>query len=268
MTFPGRETELRAVTGFSDENQQLDDPLVTREKFDRIPGWKRAFDLTFVIFTFPIWLVVMVLVTAWIKLVSPGPTFYRQERIGYGGKKFMILKFRSMKVNVETRSHEQYFAELIEGNRPMCKLDAAGDPRLVLGARILRALGLDELPQLLNVFFGEMTLVGPRPCTPHEFEHYQQWQRERVYAPPGLTGLWQVSGKNSTTFTEMIALDVFYADNMSLLLDLEIILRTGTVLISQVVETLTKNRAKESVSSGALGELRKLTGSGRGFAKT
>jgi lipopolysaccharide/colanic/teichoic acid biosynthesis glycosyltransferase len=211
----------------------------------------------------------MVLVTVWIKLVSPGPTFYRQERIGYRGKRFMILKFRSMQVNVETRSHERYLEELIRANRPMCKLDSAGDPRLILGARILRALGLDELPQLLNVLSGDMTLVGPRPCTPHEFERYQEWQYERVNAPPGLTGLWQVSGKNKTTFNEMIALDVFYADHMSLLLDLEILLRTGSVLATQVLETRTKNRGKEvNAGNGAIGPYRKLTGTGGGFAKT
>lgn len=206
------------------------------------PGWKRMLDLALVISTLPCWLAVMILVTLWIKLSSPGPTFYRQERIGHCGRRFMILKFRSMQVNVETRSHEQHLEQLIKANTPMEKLDVAGDPRLIPGGRLLRALGLDELPQLVNVLRGEMSLVGPRPCTPKEFEHYDIWHQERVKAPPGLTGFWQVNGKNKTTFTEMIAMDIFYAEHMSLCLDLEIILKTGAAVGAQVGETHLKSR--------------------------
>jgi lipopolysaccharide/colanic/teichoic acid biosynthesis glycosyltransferase len=119
----------------------------------------------------------------------------------------------------------------------MTKLDAAGDPRIIPGGRILRAIGLDELPQLFNVFRGEMSLVGPRPCTPHEFQCYKPWQKERVNAAPGLTGYWQVNGKNKTTFTEMINMDIFYTKNMSLWLDLAIMLKTFPAIMAQVLES-------------------------------
>ena len=118
----------------------------------------------------------------------------------------------------------------------MTKLDVAGDPRLIAGGRFLRASGLDELPQIFNVLRGEMSLVGPRPCLPHEFERYGAWQQERVNAPPGLTGFWQVNGKNKTTFSEMIAMDIFYVRNMSPGLDLRIILKTIPALIGQTLE--------------------------------
>jgi lipopolysaccharide/colanic/teichoic acid biosynthesis glycosyltransferase len=122
-------------------------------------------------------------------------------------------------------------------DRPMTKLDAYGDPRLAPFGRILRASGLDELPQIFNVLCGEMSLVGPRPCTPNEFAHYQPWQRERVNGLPGLTGYWQVNGKNKTTFNEMIAMDLFYLKNLSLLLDLKIILKTCAVIAGQLFES-------------------------------
>jgi lipopolysaccharide/colanic/teichoic acid biosynthesis glycosyltransferase len=130
----------------------------------------------------------------------------------------------------------------MEEDCPMTKLDAAGDPRLIAGGRFLRASGLDELPQIFNVLRGEMSLVGPRPCLPHEFARYGAWQQERVNALPGLTGFWQVNGKNKTSFSEMIAMDIFYARNMSLGLDLRIILKTIPALIEQ---TLERRRAHE-----------------------
>jgi lipopolysaccharide/colanic/teichoic acid biosynthesis glycosyltransferase len=203
----------------------------------RIRTWKTILDLTCILLSLPLWLPVVLFLALWIKLVSPGPVFFRQERIGYRGKRFMILKFRTMKVNVETRSHETHLEQLIDANLPMTKLDSAGDPRIIPGGRILRATGLDELPQLFNVLRGEMSLVGPRPCTPHEFKSYQVWQKERVNVPPGLTGYWQVNGKNKTTFSEMIKLDIFYTKNLSLWLDLTIMLRTVPALLAQVIES-------------------------------
>jgi exopolysaccharide production protein ExoY len=122
---------------------------------------------------------------------------------------------------------------------PMTKLDAHGDPRLAPFGRILRASGLDELPQIFNVLCGEMSLVGPRPCLPNEFAKYEPWQRERVNGLPGLTGYWQVNGKNKTTFNEMIAMDLFYLKNMSILLDLKIMLKTCAVIAGQLFEFRT-----------------------------
>jgi exopolysaccharide production protein ExoY len=170
------------------------------------------------------------------RLASPGPVFYRQRRVGLGGRQFMIWKFRTMKVSAETQTHERYYEELIRTNCVMTKLDAQGDPRLAPFGRFLRASGLDELPQIFNVLAGEMSLVGPRPCIPNEFANYEPWQRERVNALPGLTGLWQVSGKNKTTFNDMIRLDLAYLHNMSLLLDVKIMLKTIITIARQVFE--------------------------------
>jgi exopolysaccharide production protein ExoY len=142
-----------------------------------------------------------------------------------------------MKVNAETHSHETYLEHLMVSDEPMMKLDAKGDPRLIVGGKLLRAIGLDELPQLFNVIRGEMSVVGPRPCTVREFELYAPEDRERVNALPGLTGFWQVNGKNRTTFRQMIDMDVFYAANLSLWMDLKIIARTFPALASQLLDT-------------------------------
>ena len=205
----------------------------------RIPRWKRAVDIIFISLTFPFWMTAMALVSVWTLLASPGPLLYRQERIGYRGRRFTLLKFRTMKLNVGTQVHEGYFERLMQADCPMTKLDW-NDVRLIRGGRILRAIGLDELPQIFNVIQGEMSLVGPRPCTPHEFQRYQPAQRQRIDAPPGLTGYWQVNGKNRTTFSEMIAMDIFYAKNMSIRMDLAIMLRTAPAIATQVLDSLTR----------------------------
>jgi lipopolysaccharide/colanic/teichoic acid biosynthesis glycosyltransferase len=202
----------------------------------KIPSWKRILDITCVVLSLPVWLPIMIVIAVWIKLISSGPILFRQERIGFRGKPFVMLKFRTMKVNAETLSHERYLEQLMQADRPMTKLDASGDPRIIRGGRFLRATGLDELPQFFNVLQGEMSLVGPRPCTPNEFRNYQAWQQERANAAPGLTGYWQVNGKNKTTFTEMVNLDIFYSKNMSLRLDLAIILRTLPAIFGQLIE--------------------------------
>jgi len=201
-----------------------------------MPLWKRLLDLFCILISAPFWLPLTFVTALWIKAVSRGPLFYWQERVGHRGRRFMILKFRSMNVNAETVSHEQYVAQLMEANSPMVKLDAAGDPRLIRGGRWLRATCLDELPQLLNVALGQMSLVGPRPCTPIEFERYQDWQRKRCDAPPGMTGYWQVNGKNRTTFSQMIEMDLFYAQNMSLWLDMAIMFRTAPAITAQLLD--------------------------------
>jgi lipopolysaccharide/colanic/teichoic acid biosynthesis glycosyltransferase len=202
-----------------------------------VPGWKSGLDLTCILLSLPIWLPLMLLLILFTRIASPGPVFYRQKRVGLGGAHFFIWKFRTMKVSAETRTHERYFEELMRSDCPMTKLDAVGDSRLAPFGRILRASGLDELPQIFNVLCGEMSLVGPRPCLPNEFANYEPWQRERVNALPGLTGYWQVNGKNKTTFSEMIAMDLFYFHNMSLLLDLKIMLKTVSAIAGQLSES-------------------------------
>jgi lipopolysaccharide/colanic/teichoic acid biosynthesis glycosyltransferase len=206
-------------------------------KNNPLPWWKRFLDLTCILVSVPGWFSALVLVAIWIKLVSRGPLLFCQERLGYRGKAFKMFKFRTMEVNVETRSHELYFQQLVKADCPMTKLDVSGDPRIVCGGRILRALGLDELPQLLNVLRKEMSLVGPRPCTATEFSMYEDWQRQRLDALPGLTGYWQVNGKNRTTFQQMIEMDIYYSTNASLWLDVMILLRTVPAILGQLIES-------------------------------
>jgi lipopolysaccharide/colanic/teichoic acid biosynthesis glycosyltransferase len=200
----------------------------------RIPSWKRSLDLTCVLLSAPVWLPLMVLLTIWIKLVSTGPVFFIQERVGYRGSRFNILKFRSMKFGVETKSHESYFQDLIRSGKPMVKLDTLGDSRLIPLGALIRASGLDELPQIINIIRGDMSLVGPRPCTPAEYSSYEPWQKERFNAVPGLTGNWQVNGKNRTTFEQMIRLDIAYSRQMSFWFDVRIMLRTPKAIFKQM----------------------------------
>ena len=207
------------------------------------PTWKRVLDLVLILIASPVLAVVGLVIAAYIKMVSPGPVFFRQERIGFGGRRFLCYKFRSMRVGADTAAHQRHVAQLLAGNAPMTKMDRAGDARIIPGGFLLRASGLDELPQIWNVLRGEMSLVGPRPCTVDEFQHYQTWQKARCNTLPGLTGLWQVSGKNKTTFTQMIELDIRYARNLSLRADATILLRTVAVLLGQIREMITPAEA-------------------------
>ncbi len=214
-----------------------------------IPSWKRGLDLVLIVLFAPALVVVGGLVALTIKCGSRGPVLFRQRRVGYRGQQFTCLKFRTMHVNAETKSHQGYTAQLIKSEAPMTKLDASNDPRVIPFGSILRATGLDELPQLLNVLQGEMSLVGPRPCIPYEFEMYEPWQRRRFDAAPGLTGLWQVSGKNRTTFNQMIRLDIEYSERKSLGLDLKIIAKTLPALLTQCADNVRARKCKEATST-------------------
>jgi lipopolysaccharide/colanic/teichoic acid biosynthesis glycosyltransferase len=132
----------------------------------------------------------------------------------------------------------------MDSDAPMVKMDATGDSRIIPVGKLLRSSGLDELPQLINVLKGEMSLVGPRPCLPYEAEKYLPWQQKRFDAAPGLTGLWQVSGKNRTTFTRMMQLDIEYAQTKSLWLDLKIIFKTVPALLVQMSDMRQKKKAR------------------------
>lgn len=216
---------------------------VSRHCLNPLPLWKRALDVVCLLFLAPALVPIMAVVAVAIRLTSPGPVLFRQERIGLRGAPFIIFKFRTMEQCAETKSHQEYLATLIHSDVPMQKLDA-NDKRVSWIGAMLRASGLDELPQVFNVIRGEMSLVGPRPCIRYEYEQYLPEHRERLNAVPGLTGLWQVSGKNRTTFPEMVALDVRYAKNLSLRGDLGILLRTFPVLIQQVREALDRKRSR------------------------
>jgi lipopolysaccharide/colanic/teichoic acid biosynthesis glycosyltransferase len=154
--------------------------------------------------------------------------------VGQGGKIFTCFKFRTMQLNADQGTHQNHVKDLIKSDAPMVKLDAADDERLTRGGSWIRASGLDELPQIINILRGEMSIVGPRPCIPYEYDLYEPWQRQRFNAPPGLTGLWQVSGKNRTTFDEMVRLDMDYARRMSLWLDVKILFLTPVAIVQQV----------------------------------
>ena len=204
-----------------------------RSKF---PGWKRHLDLVLLFLGLPVWVSLCLIVGVWVRVSSPGPLIYRQERIGLGGRRFTILKFRSMTMDADQSKHDEYVQRLMDSGEPLTKLDAKGDARLIRGGGFLRASGLDELPQIINVIRGEMSLVGPRPCTPAELEKYKTHQQERFNAPPGVTGNWQVNGKNKTTFPEMVAMDIHYTRVASIWLDLAIVLRTPLAILEQLVE--------------------------------
>ena len=210
-----------------------------------IPGWKRALDIVLIILALPVLLPLAAIISLIIWRVSPGPILFQQERVGYRGRGFMCLKFRTMHCGAETNTHQGHLQDLMASDAPMVKMDAKGDSRIIPGGKILRSAGLDELPQLINVLKGEMSLVGPRPCITYEATKYLPWQRERFNTAPGLTGLWQVSGKNRTTFTRMIQLDIEYSRKRNLWLDLRIIFMTIPALLVQMWDM---KQAKKAVA--------------------
>jgi len=222
-----------------------------------LPPWKRALDVLGCCAALPFFALGAFFVGILIKVASPGPIFFRQERIGLGGRRFNLYKFRTMRATADHTTHQAHFTALIRSNVPMHKLDSRGDCRLMPGGWLLRATGLDELPQIINVLRGEMSLVGPRPCIPYEYDQYTVAQRERFSTLPGLTGLWQVSGKNRTTFDEMIRLDIHYARNRTLGMDLKIVWRTLPALWVQVsdmrkAKAAGRGRAKDSPLNGSV----------------
>lgn len=215
------------------------------------PLWKRVLDITVILLTAPITLFVGALITIVIKLGSPGPVIFRQERVGYKGQRFVCFKFRTMHAGAETASHQGHTAQLIKSSAPMTKLDSVKDSRIIPFGSILRATGLDELPQLINVLRGEMSIVGPRPCVGYEYEMYEAWQKRRFDAVPGLTGLWQVSGKNRTTFNQMINLDIEYSERSNLWLDLRIMFKTVPALVTQCCDQRIKRKQARRTTSSA-----------------
>lgn len=205
----------------------------------KMPIWKRAIDIFGSLICLVLVSPLLLMIAALIKIVCPGSILFKQERIGYGGRKFQFLKFRTMKVNCDTTEHQKHLACLIHAdgdtNLPMNKLDDCNTSIIPLG-RLLRMTYLDELPQLINVLRGEMSLVGPRPPIPYEVEEYLWWHNDRFNAVPGMTGLWQVSGKNKLTFKEMVRLDIQYSRHLSFLLDLKILIKTPFAIIIELMD--------------------------------
>ena len=178
--------------------------------------------------------VIAVAATA-VRLSSPGPVLFRQRRLGRGMRPFTVLKFRTMRADADSAVHREFVRSLIDGkpepdqHGKLYKLVI--DDRITRVGRFLRSWSLDELPQLINVLRGEMSLVGPRPVIEYEVEQYPDWYLRRFAVKPGLTGLWQVSGRNERTYEEMVRFDVEYAERRSLWLDLRILARTAVVVM-------------------------------------
>jgi lipopolysaccharide/colanic/teichoic acid biosynthesis glycosyltransferase len=197
------------------------------------PRWKRLLDIAVVAVAIVVSAPVIAAAGALIKLASPGPVFFGQERVGRLGRRFTCWKLRTMRVNADDDAHRRHVNALIRSAEGMAKLDANRDPRVFLVGRFLRAWCVDELPQLYNVLRGDMSLIGPRPCIPYEYEQYQDWHRQRCEAMPGLTGLWQVSGKNRLSFSQMVRMDIAYARGLTPALDVKILLRTLPAIWAQ-----------------------------------
>ncbi len=214
----------------------IDERISNPSTVDRVV--KRTFDVVFstfvLVFGFPFYTLIALL----IKLTSSGPILFVQERVGKDGKAFRLYKFRTMSNHNNDDAHRVFTENFIKGEmsgengteKKLFKIDK--DPRITSIGKFLRRTGLDELPQFINVFKGEMTVVGPRPPVIYEYYHYQEWHKKRLVVKPGLTGLWQVSGRSAVPFDEMVMLDLYYIENWSLLLDSKIILRTVPVMLS------------------------------------
>jgi exopolysaccharide biosynthesis polyprenyl glycosylphosphotransferase len=202
---------------------------------------KRMMDVLGSALALAIFLPVFLVIAIAVKATSEGPVFFRQRRVGQHGNSFMFLKFRSMYANNDAQVHKQYVQQLIAGKADKHPSNGNGegvykmtkDSRITRVGAFLRKTSLDELPQFFNVLKGEMSLVGPRPPIPYEVEAYEIWHRRRLLeAKPGITGLWQISGRSRVKFDDMVRLDLQYARNWSPWMDIKILLRTpGAVVL-------------------------------------
>ena len=203
---------------------------------------KRGLDIVGSLAAILVFLPLMLIVAAAIKLTSPGPVIFKQTRLGYRATPFVFYKFRSMAQNADDRIHREYVASLIKGDHaainqgdsanPVYKMKA--DPRVTRIGRIIRKTSIDELPQLFNVLKGDMSLVGPRPPIPYEAEKYEPWHLRRILEiRPGITGLWQVEGRSKTSFDDMVRLDLRYVRYCSFTLDVKILLKTLVVVLKR-----------------------------------
>ncbi len=229
-----------------DDKNKMEDPAMDSES-DRNIQWlpdpplpykltKSVVDVVVSILALLVLLPLFILIMLAIKLTSEGPVFVRQTRLGYHAKPFQFLKFRSMYKGSNSRIGKEYVERLISGGfgkmgeTPVYKIGA--DPRITPIGRVLRRTSLDELPQFINVLLGQMSLVGPRPALPYEWQCYEDWHKKRLSCRPGITGLWQVRGMSGTTFNEMVMLDLEYIKSQSIFLDLKILVRTPRIVLT------------------------------------
>ncbi len=204
------------------------------------PGYLRARRILDILFTLLILLpfcIVLVIVAVLIRLDSKGPIFFRQKRVGFNGKEFEMLKFRSMHVNCDNSVHREAVKQYINGaalnghSNANNQYKLVDDPRVTRMGRFIRRTSIDELPQFINVLRGEMTLVGPRPPLPYEVEAYSLRDQLRLCGKPGLTGTWQVYGRSRVTFQEMVEMDIAYLQQQSIWQDLKLIVLTIPVML-------------------------------------
>lgn len=197
---------------------------------------KRALDVVASLMAIILFSPLFILISVAVKLTSKGPVLFRQERVGQFGRRFWFLKFRSMKCGSGAHIHQEYVKRFISGaigKEQGVTYKITKDPRLTRIGGFLRKSSLDELPQLINVLKGEMSLVGPRPAIPYEIDFYQAWHRTRfLEVKPGITGLWQVTGRSKTTFDDMVRLDLRYVRQWSFWLDIKILLHTPQAVFS------------------------------------
>jgi len=240
-TYPDQHFEVLASGDWSFPESN---PLFL-EQFDGVrPGgyrWKRALDIVGAMLAIVLLSPVFLITALAVKMSSPGPIIFKQKRLGRAGVPFDFYKFRSMRHGNNDAIHRQYVQSLIKGDHdkvnqqnasnPLYKMKA--DPRVTRVGRFIRKTSIDELPQLLNVLKGDLSLVGPRPPLPYEAENYRAWHLRRVLdVTPGITGLWQVEGRSKVSFDEMVRMDLRYIRRCSLALDLRILLRTVSVVLT------------------------------------
>jgi lipopolysaccharide/colanic/teichoic acid biosynthesis glycosyltransferase len=210
---------------------------------------RRCLDLVAASALILLFLPVMIAIAVAVRLDSRGPAMFRQRRVGHREREFTVYKFRSMRLDADEERHRQYIAALIgpDAAEAQAEFDAenggpeegetlyklAVDDRITPVGRRIRSWSVDELPQLFNVVLGDMSLVGPRPAIPYEVESYPAWYSKRFAVKPGLTGLWQVSGRNQRTYEEMVSLDIDYAENRSFLGDLAILAKTPRAVLGR-----------------------------------
>jgi exopolysaccharide biosynthesis polyprenyl glycosylphosphotransferase len=235
-SFPDGANKMRRTPG----NRTLNFHLVQRPNAKPVSNLtKRAMDIIGSVLALLLSAPVLLAIALAIRLTSKGPVFFRQKRIGQSGEEFVFLKFRTMHVNNDPRVHQEYVRQLISGSAQRHPEGGEGkgvykltrDSRITRVGRLLRRTSLDELPQLLNVLRGEMSLVGPRPALAYEVEAYDIWHRQRIVeAKPGITGLWQVNGRSRVTFDDMVRMDLQYARTWSPWMDLKILMRTPVAM--------------------------------------
>jgi exopolysaccharide biosynthesis polyprenyl glycosylphosphotransferase len=239
-TYPGHLFE-----NLTSEGREMTDTLAYFLEEHVELGWmtafaKRTMDIVGSLVALAIFSPIMIVTAIAVAATSPGPVIFRQTRLGKGGVPFTFYKFRSMRTGADDRIHREYTANLIQGkldtinqgdkDRPLYKMNA--DPRITNVGRFIRKTSVDELPQFFNVLKGDMSIVGPRPPLPYEAEKYQSWHLRRVLQiRPGITGLWQVEGRSTTSFDDMVRLDLRYIRHCSIWLDLRILLKTVRVVL-------------------------------------